>query len=136
MRESVGSAALEGAREVAALEAKGRMAAASAKLLSLPLGKHVGARAIAGRQRRIDCIGVYGLFDADIEPSAHWGWPVFRDFLRNFGPFSMIFFPRNLALFTCALRNFRDFFLTTRAQRKFRRNIVKFRENFEFRKLS
>ena len=50
--ESEGSAALEGAKEVAALEAKGKMAAASAKLQSLPLGKHVGARTIAGRQRR------------------------------------------------------------------------------------
>ena len=52
VRESEGSAALEGAKEVAALEAKGKMAPALAKLQSLPLGKHVGARTIAGRQRR------------------------------------------------------------------------------------
>ena len=37
-RESGGATALQGAKEAAALEAKGEMAVASAKLQSLPLG--------------------------------------------------------------------------------------------------
>ena len=37
-RESRGAAALQGVKKAAALEAKGEMAAASAKLQSLPLG--------------------------------------------------------------------------------------------------
>ena len=46
-----------------------------------------------------------------------------RFFLRNFGSFSNIFFRENLGLFSYVLRNFGDFFLTTRAQQKFRRRI-------------
>jgi len=53
-RESEGSAALEGAKEAAALEAKGKMAAASAKLQSLPLGKHVGTKTISNASRAVE----------------------------------------------------------------------------------
>jgi len=52
--ESGGSAALEGAKEVAALETKEKMAAASAKLQSLPLGKHVGARTTRNASRAVE----------------------------------------------------------------------------------
>ena len=50
----MGSAALEGAREVEAPEAKGKMAAALAKLQSLPLGKHVGARTTSNAGRAVE----------------------------------------------------------------------------------
>ena len=53
-RESGGAAALQGAREVAALEAKGKMAAASARLQSLPLGKHVGASTVSNASRAME----------------------------------------------------------------------------------
>ena len=53
-RESGGSAALEGTKEVAALEAKGKIAAALAKLKSLPLGKHVSARSISNASRAME----------------------------------------------------------------------------------
>ena len=58
----------------------------------------------------------------------------FAIFFAKFRPFfEDFFFPRNLFLFSCVLRNFGDFFLTSRAQRKFRRNFVeissKFRRN-------
>jgi hypothetical protein len=51
-RESEGAAALQGTKEVAALEAK--MAAASAKLQSLPLGKHVGANTTTNASRAME----------------------------------------------------------------------------------
>ena len=53
-RESEGAAALQGAKEVAALQAKGNTAATSAKLQSLPLGKHVGAKTISNASRAME----------------------------------------------------------------------------------
>ena len=53
-RESEGAVALQGAKEVAALEAKGKMAAASAKLQSLPPGKHVGTNTISNASRAME----------------------------------------------------------------------------------
>jgi hypothetical protein len=46
--------ALQGAKEVAALEAKGKMAAASAKLQSLPLGKYVGTNTISNASHAME----------------------------------------------------------------------------------
>ena len=46
--------ALQSAKEVAALEAKGKMATASAKLQSLLLGKHVGANTISSASRAME----------------------------------------------------------------------------------
>ena len=53
-RESEGAEALEGAKDVAALEAKGKMVAALAKLQSPPLGKHVGADTISNASRAME----------------------------------------------------------------------------------
>ena len=49
--ESEGAAGLQGARDVASLEAKGKMAAASAKLQPPPLGMQFGASMISNTGR-------------------------------------------------------------------------------------
>ena len=55
-RQREGKAALEGVKSVTRLEAKGEMAKAAEKLLSLPKGKHVGEQTISNAGRAMESL--------------------------------------------------------------------------------